>query len=91
MPTARQALDVGGREDAALADDDAVASARSGASVSLTASETSKVRRLRLLMPMSRAPSGSARSSSPRVVHLDEHVHAERVRGLDESARRVVA
>ncbi len=58
-----------------------------GASSSDTASEVSKVRRLRLLMPMSRVPSGSARSSSRGVVHLDEHVHAERLRASATRAR----
>ena len=78
------------REDAALADDDAVGAGSGGASSSLTPSETSKVRRLRLLMPISLVPSGRARSSSAAVVHLDQHVHAEVVRRVDQRARLVV-
>ena len=62
----------------------------SGASSSLTPSETSKVRRLRLLMPMSlRAERQGAVELRP-VVHLDQHVHAEVVRGVDQRARLVV-
>ena len=49
----------------------------SGASASLVASVVSKVRRLRLLTPIIGERSLSARSSSARVVDLDQHVHAE--------------
>ena len=59
----------------------------SGASASLTASDTSKVRRLRLLMPMRRVPSGKAPLELCPVVDLDEHVHLEAVGGLDERLR----
>ena len=62
----------------------------SGVSRSQTSSEVSKVRRSRLLTPISRPSSASARSSSVFVVDLDQHVEAEVVRGLVERARAVV-
>ena len=50
------------REDAALADDDAVAPGRAAPASRVTASETSKVRRSRLLMPMQAARRAAARA-----------------------------
>ena len=48
-----------------------------GSSPSVVSSRDSNVRRLRLLMPSSGVFRRSARSSSARVVHLDQHRHAE--------------
>ena len=62
----------------------------SGISRSHTSSEVSKVRRSRLLTPISRPSSASARSSSRFVVDLDEHVEPEVVRGLVQRARGFV-
>ena len=62
----------------------------SGFSRSQTSSEVSKVLRSRLLTPISRPSSASARWSSTLVVDLDQHVQAEVVRGLVERARGLV-
>ena len=65
------------RENAAFGDDQPVGRDARAADRASSRSETSKVRRLRLLMPISGVASSSARSSSRRVVHLDQHGHAE--------------
>ena len=54
MPTAREPREIGGREDAALADGDAVARNPAARAARLVASVVSKVFRSRLLMPISR-------------------------------------
>ena len=50
----------------------------SGASRSLTASVVSKVRRSRLLMPISREARLQRALQFRLVMHLDQHIHAER-------------
>ena len=52
----------------------------SGASSSVVSRSTFKVLRLRLLMPIRRVSSRSARSSSVAIMDLDQHVHAELAR-----------
>ena len=86
MPTRCQPREVGRREDAALADDDAVARDR-GASRSLVASVVSKVLRLRLLMPISRDFEPQRALELGLVVHFDQHVHAELDGGVFERLR----
>ena len=77
----------GEAEDAALADDDPVRRDQRRELFADVSSDTSKVRRLRLLMPIElRAERQRAVELRP-VMHLDEHIHAEFVRGVDELAR----
>ena len=57
-----------------------------GASRSLTASEVLNILRSRLLMPISRERSLQRAVELGLVVHLDQHVHAERERGVLELA-----